>query len=115
MNCKPFAYATVTMEDGGELRRMFEEARRLREEAEELTEESQPQTQQYPAVCHSLNLAIQAVTDRSLTTQDGTINPTSQISPQRIIPLDDFAMRQEEIWVELLIGELFSSQPAFPS
>ncbi|KAE9565880.1 hypothetical protein CGMCC3_g17941 [Colletotrichum fructicola] len=96
-------------------RRLGEEQRR-REEAEELAKASQPQTiQAYLAACHSLSLAIQAVTDRSLTTQGDTTNPTGRIFPQRIIPWDDFATAQEGIWAQLSPGGSFSSQPLFPS
>jgi len=111
-----FAYATITMEDIEELRRLLREEQRRREEAEDTAEASRPQTlQQYLEACHSLNLAIQVVTDRSLTTQGDTTNPTGRIFPRRIIPWDDFAARQEEIWDDLSIGDLFSSLPTFLS
>ncbi|KAF9872599.1 hypothetical protein CkaCkLH20_09778 [Colletotrichum karsti] len=85
-------------------------------EAEELTKASQPQTlQAYLEACHSLSLAIQIVTDRSLTTQGDTTNPTGRIFPQRIIPWDDFPTAQEGIWAQLPPGGSFSSQPLFPS
>ncbi|PNY19708.1 Uncharacterized protein TCAP_07480 [Tolypocladium capitatum] len=110
------------MDDIEELRRRLREAesraeeeQRRREAAEELAEASRPQTlQQYLEACHSLNLAIQVVNDRSLTTQGDTTNPTGRIFPRRIIPWDNFATRQEEIWDDLSIGDLFSL-PAFPS
>ncbi|KAF2453121.1 hypothetical protein BDY21DRAFT_357348 [Lineolata rhizophorae] len=92
------------------------EDRRRREEAEELSKASQPRTlQHYLDACHSLNLAIQVVTDPSLTTQGDTTNPTGRIFPRRIIPWDDFPTKQEKIWDQLSIGDLFSSQAAFPS
>ena len=86
-----------------------------RQVAEALTTASRPQNlQQYLETCHSLHLAVQVVTDRSLTTQGETTNPTGRIFPRRIIPWDDFAMRQEEIWNDLSISELFC-EPAYPS
>ncbi|KAF6821137.1 hypothetical protein CPLU01_12564 [Colletotrichum plurivorum] len=99
-----------------EERHRREEAERRRDEAEELTKTSQPQTlQTYLEACHSLSLSIQVVTDRSLTTQGDTTNPTGRIFPQRIIPWDDFITAQEEIWAQLSPGGSFSSQPLFPS
>ena len=92
-----------------------EEEQRRREVAEALNTASQPQNlQQYLETCHSLHLAIDVVTDRSLTTQGETTNPTGRIFPRRIVPWDDFAMRQEEIWNDLSISQLLS-KPAFPS
>ncbi|RYP56570.1 hypothetical protein DL771_011749 [Monosporascus sp. 5C6A] len=89
---------------------------RRREQAEELAKASQSQTlQQYLEACHSLSLAIRVVTDRSLTTQGDTTNPTGRIYPQRIIPWDGFAAKQEGIWHRLSTGPSFSSQPIFPS
>lgn len=91
------------------------EAQRRRDAAEELAVASQPQTlQQYLEACHSLYLAIQVVTDRSLTTQGEATNPAGRIFPRRIIPWDDFATRQEEIWHDLSIGDSYP-MPAFPS
>ncbi|KAI1878550.1 uncharacterized protein JN550_000732 [Neoarthrinium moseri] len=98
-----------------EEQRLREEEQRRREEAEELAKESTPQVLlQYLEACHSLSLAIQVVTDRSLTTQGDTTNPTGRIYPRRIIPWDDFAAGQEGIW-ERLAGGSFSSQPVFPT
>ncbi|KAI1839791.1 hypothetical protein JX266_013997 [Neoarthrinium moseri] len=98
-----------------EEQRRREEEQRRREEAEELAKETRPQAlEQYLEACHSLSLAIQVVTDRSLTTQGDTTNPTGRIYPRRIIPWDDFAAGQEAIW-ERLTGGSFSSQPVFPT
>lgn len=106
----------IMEEELTKLRQQLQEEQRRREEAEELAKASQPQTlEQYLEACHSLNLAIQVETDRSLTTQGDTTNPTGRIYPRRIIPWDDFATKQEEVWNQLSIGHLFSSQPAFPS
>jgi hypothetical protein len=118
-----FAYTIITMEEIERLRCLLKEAegraleeQRRREEAEELAKASQPQTlQQYLEACHSLSLAIQVVTDRSLTTQGDTTNATGRIFPRRIIPWDDFATKQEEIWDQLSTGYSFYSQPVFPS
>ncbi|KAK8115619.1 hypothetical protein PG984_012121 [Apiospora sp. TS-2023a] len=99
-----------------EEQRRREEEQRRREEAEELAKESQPQTlSQYLEACHSLSLAIQVVTDRSLTTQGETTNPTGRLYPRRIIPWQDFAARQERIWERLSNGRSFHSQPSFPT
>ncbi|KAF9878757.1 hypothetical protein CkaCkLH20_03657 [Colletotrichum karsti] len=96
--------------------RQREEEQQRREEAEELAKAAQPQTlQAYLEACHSLSLAIQIVTDRSLTTQGDITNPTGRIFPRRIIPWDDFATAQEGIWAQLPPGASFSSQPLFPS
>ncbi|KAF1817488.1 hypothetical protein P152DRAFT_454075 [Eremomyces bilateralis CBS 781.70] len=103
------------MDDIDDLRQKVLEDQRRYEAAKKLVAASQPQTlQQYLETCHSLHLAIQAVTDRSLTTQSETTYPTGHIFPRQIIPWDDFATRQEEIWNALSIGDLFS-MPAFPS
>ncbi|KAK1657518.1 hypothetical protein BDP55DRAFT_567084 [Colletotrichum godetiae] len=99
-----------------EEQRRREEEQRRRKKAEELAKASQPQTlQKYLESCHSLSLAIQVVTDRTLTTQGDTTNPTGRIFPRRIIPWDDFATRQEEIWDQLSIWRSFSSEAVFPS
>ncbi|KAH8907562.1 hypothetical protein BR93DRAFT_878021 [Coniochaeta sp. PMI_546] len=93
-----------------------EEERRRREAAEQLATTSQPLNfEQYLEACHSLDLAVQVVTDRSLTTQGETTDPSGRIFPRRIIPWDDFSVRQEEIWDELSVGTIFFSVPAFPS
>ena len=109
-------FTKTTSEEIEELRRLLREEQRRREEAEQLAKQSQPQSlQQYLEACHSLNLAIQVVTDPSLTTQGDTTNPTGRIFPQRIIPWDDFVEKQEEVWEKLSIGQLFSTAAAFPS
>lgn len=117
------------MADIEELRRLLREEQRLREEAEsrasenqrrredaeELAKASQPQTlQQYLEACLSLNLAIQVVTDRSLTTQGDTTDPVGRIFPRRIIPWgDDFVTKQGDLGQTLdrrlvLLPALFS-------
>ncbi|XP_044718710.1 kinase [Hirsutella rhossiliensis] len=113
------------MDDIEDLRRRVREAESRAEEEQrqrkeeqrqrEAAETSRPQTlQQYLETCHSLHLAIQVITDRSLTTQGETTNPAGRIFPRQIIPWDDFATRQEEIWNDLSTGDLFCI-PAFPS
>ncbi|KAK6214357.1 hypothetical protein LQW54_004405 [Pestalotiopsis sp. IQ-011] len=91
-----------------EQRRREEEQRRREEEqqrrlaAERLAEASQPQDfGQYLESCHSLSLAINVVTDRSLTTQGEATDPTGRVFPRRIIPWVEFPSSQEEVW-ELL-------------
>ncbi|KAK3361655.1 hypothetical protein B0T24DRAFT_112663 [Lasiosphaeria ovina] len=94
--------------------RVVDEQRR-REQAEEVAKSSQPLTlEPYLDACHSLSLAIDVVTDRSLTTQGDTTNPVGRIYPRRIVPWDDFPVVQEEIW-NMLSEPSFTSRPAFPS
>ncbi|KAK0639601.1 hypothetical protein B0T16DRAFT_246376 [Cercophora newfieldiana] len=79
-----------------------EEQQHRREEAEEVVKTSQLQTlTSYLEACHALNLGIEVVTDRSLTTQGDTTNPAGRIYPRRIIPWDDFPARQQNIWDQL--------------
>ncbi|KAI3547767.1 hypothetical protein CABS03_15204 [Colletotrichum abscissum] len=99
-----------------EARQLRNEEQRRREQAEELAKAAQPQTlPYYLASCHSLSLAIEVVTDRTLTTQGDTTNPTGRIFPRRIVPWDDFATRQQEIWDQLSNSGTFASRPMFPS
>ena len=96
--------------------RLREEEQRLRAEAEERATSSSPLTlNQYLDACHSVDLAMKIVTDRSLTTQGETTNPAGRICPRRIIPWDAFPIKQEEIWGKLSIASPFSSQLLFPS
>ena len=122
------------MEEIEELRRLLREEQRLREEeqrqreeerkveqrrleeAEELAKTSLPlPLQQYLEACHSLDLAVDVVTDRSLRTQGDTTNPTGRTFPRRIVPWEDFPARQQEIWERLSVSPNFSSQSVFPS
>ncbi|KAK2022210.1 hypothetical protein LX32DRAFT_677351 [Colletotrichum zoysiae] len=99
-----------------EEQRLRAEEQHRRKEAEELAKAAQPQTlRKYLESCHSLSLAIRVVTDRSLTTQGETTNPTGRIFPRRIIPWDDFATRQGDIWDQLSNFCSFSSRAVFPS
>ncbi|KAH7234649.1 uncharacterized protein BKA55DRAFT_543834 [Fusarium redolens] len=89
---------------------------RRREEAEERASASQPLTlHRHLETCHSLSAAIEVVTDRSLTTQGDTTNPTGRIYPRRIIPWTTFPTRQEEIWDQLSFSPWNCSRAAFPS
>ena len=118
------------MDDIEELRRLLQEAEQKRKEeqrkreeaerrakrAEELAIESQPLTlPQYLNACHSIDLAIEVVTDCSLTTQGPTTNPTGRLYPKQIIPWDEFPILQAETWDQLSISSSFSSQQLFPS
>lgn len=118
------------MEDNEELRRLLNEERRRREQAEydaaeqrrrreaaeEIAKASLPQTlTQYLDTCHSLSLQVRVITNPSSTTQGVTTNPTGRIFPRRIIPWDDFAACQEEVWEKLWAGPSFSSNAVFPS
>ena len=95
--------------------RRREDEQRRREEAEIVARSARPQTLlPYLEACHSLSLAIQVVTDRSLTTQGDVTNPVGRVYPQRIIPWDDFPARQEETWNQLSEPS-FTSQQQFPS
>ncbi|KAI1357175.1 hypothetical protein F5Y08DRAFT_245310, partial [Xylaria arbuscula] len=99
-----------------EEQRRREEEQRRREDAEKRAEDSRPQMlQQYLESCHLLSLAIQVVTDRSLTTQGDATNPTGRIYPRRIVPWDDYPTRQENIWDRLSVHRPFCSDPVFPS
>ncbi|OAQ58143.1 serine/threonine protein kinase [Pochonia chlamydosporia 170] len=99
-----------------EEQRLREEEQRRREEAEGLAKASLPQTlQQYLEACHSLDIAVDVVTDRSLTTQGDTTNPAGRIFPRRIIPWEDFPVRQQEIWERLSVSPGFSAQTVYPS
>ncbi|CAG9954330.1 unnamed protein product [Clonostachys rosea f. rosea IK726] len=83
-------------------RQQREEEQQRRREAEERASASQPlPLQQYLETCHSLSLAVEAVTDRSLTTQGDVTGPSSRIYPRHVIPWTEFAMEQEKIWDEL--------------
>ncbi|KAL2129652.1 hypothetical protein VTI74DRAFT_7486 [Chaetomium olivicolor] len=98
-----------------EEQRRREEEQSRREKAEEVAEKSQPlRLESYLAACHTLSLAIEVVTDRSLTTQGDTTNPVGRVYPRQILPWNDFPARQEEIW-NLLLEPSFASRHIFPS
>ncbi|OAA58594.1 Protein kinase-like domain protein [Niveomyces insectorum RCEF 264] len=97
---------------------MEEEVARLRqalEQAEAAASASRPQTlDAFLETCHSLSLAIDVVTDKSLTTKGETTNPVGRVYPRRIVPWSDFPARQERIW-HLLADSSFASDAVFPS
>jgi hypothetical protein len=133
----PTQDSSVAMDELEKLRKQLQEERRLREEEQRLREQeqrlreeeqrrraqaeeraiaSQPlDLHQYLEICHSLSLAMEVVTDRSLTTQGDTTNPTGRIYPRRIIPWTAFPQEQEQIWEKLSRSPKFSSNPTFPS
>ncbi|KAI9146620.1 Reticulocyte-binding protein [Paramyrothecium foliicola] len=99
-----------------EEQRLREEEQRLRKEAEDRAVASQPlPLYKYLETCHALSLAIEVVTDRSLTTQGDTTNPTGRIYPKRIVPWTNFAREQEKIWDQLSRSPKFSADATFPS
>ncbi|KAK8093313.1 serine/threonine protein kinase [Apiospora kogelbergensis] len=99
-----------------EEQRRREEEQCRRENAELLARSSQPQDlTNYLEACHQLHQAIDVVTDRSLTTQGDTTNPSGRIYPRRIVPWDAFAARQEEFWNQLASSPSLSSKCLFPS
>ncbi|PFH62291.1 hypothetical protein XA68_14286 [Ophiocordyceps unilateralis] len=98
-----------------ESERKNEEDQRLREELELAREQLRPKNlPEYLESCHSLYLAIQVVSDPSKATQGVATNPVGRICPARILPWNDFAAKQEEIWNALSIND-YLSQPAFPT
>ncbi|KAF5708082.1 serine threonine kinase [Fusarium globosum] len=60
-------------------------------------------------------VSIDIVTDRSLTTQGDTTNPTGRFYPRRIVPWDAFPTEQEKVWADLAFSPSFAAQPSFPS
>ncbi|KAL5884475.1 hypothetical protein ACKVWC_003441 [Pyricularia oryzae] len=98
-----------------EEQRRREEEQRRREEAENAARASQPLTiGPYLNACHLLSLAIQVLTDRSLTTQGDKTNPAGRVYPQHIAKWHEFAAKQEEIW-DLLENTSFTTNATFPS
>ncbi|KAK3695832.1 hypothetical protein B0T22DRAFT_497680 [Podospora appendiculata] len=87
--------------EDAESRALNEQQRRQEAEAKSQSQTLQP----YLESCHSLSLAINVVTDRSLTTQGHTTNPTGRIS----------TADQNAIWDLLGSEPSFFAQPAFPS
>ncbi|KAM0185932.1 hypothetical protein ACHAPI_011970 [Fusarium lateritium] len=99
-----------------EEQRLREEEQRRREEAEQRASASLPSTlHQYLEICHYLDVSLKVVTDRSLTTQGETTNPTGRLYPRRIIPWDSFASEQEKLWKQISFCPSFLSQAVFPS
>lgn len=96
--------------------RLREEEQRLRVAAEQRASASLPTTlHQYLEICHSLDLSLKVVIDRSLTTQGETTKPAGRLYPRRIIPWDSFANGQEKLWKQISLCPSFLSQAVFPS
>ncbi|KAJ9634904.1 hypothetical protein H2199_008768 [Coniosporium tulheliwenetii] len=99
-----------------EEKRRREEEQRRREEAEANAEQSQPKTlTEYLAACHDFSIAIEVVTDKTLTTQGDTTEPAGRLFPPRIVPWKDFPNQQEETWEQFSISPSFHSRRVFPS
>lgn len=78
-----------------EEQRRREEEQRRREAAEADAEQSQPKNLvDFLKSCHSFSLALQAVTDETLTTQGDTTKPAGRLFPRRIVPWNDFPVQQ---------------------
>ena len=100
----------------GEAERQREEADRLREEAVVVAAAARPQAiADYLEACHQLSLAIDIVTDKSLTTQGEPTKPTGRKFPQHIIPWDNFAAMQEKTWNQLAADNAFFTDTIYPS
>ncbi|KFY26001.1 hypothetical protein V491_01494 [Pseudogymnoascus sp. VKM F-3775] len=90
-----------------------QEERRLREAAEA---ESQPKNLiEYLEACHGFSLALEVITDQSLSTKGDATVPAGRPFPQRIVPWDDFPAQQEKIWEKLSVSTDFNLQRVFPS
>ncbi|KAJ6437065.1 phosphoglycerate mutase [Purpureocillium lavendulum] len=99
-----------------EEQRRREEADRKRDEAEILASAARPQTvPDYLESCHRLSLAIEIVTDKTLTTQGELTKPTGRKFPRRIIPWENFAASQEKTWNLLSADDAFFSDRLCPS
>ncbi|KAJ6445211.1 Rab-GAP/TBC domain protein [Purpureocillium lavendulum] len=96
--------------------RQRDEANRQREAAEALAGSALPQTvPDYLEACHQLSLAIDIVTDKSLTTQGEPTKPAGRKFPRQIIPWDGFAQAQEETWNQLAAEDAFFTDTICPS
>ncbi|KAH9203516.1 hypothetical protein DL95DRAFT_399263 [Leptodontidium sp. 2 PMI_412] len=92
------------------------EEQRRREAAEADAEQSQPKNLiEYLEACHSFSVALEVITDATLTTQGDTTRPSGRPFPQRIVPWDDFPTQQEEVWQKISINPDFHSQRVYPS
>jgi transposase len=77
---------------GAEERAAEEQGRR--EAAEADAEQSQPKTLvEYLGACHVFSLAIEIITDETLTTKGETTKPAGRPFTKRIVPWDDFPTR----------------------
>ncbi|KAH6696536.1 hypothetical protein BKA61DRAFT_623125 [Leptodontidium sp. MPI-SDFR-AT-0119] len=92
------------------------EEQRRREAAEAIAKQSQPQNLvEFLKTCHGFSLALQVVTDETLTTQGDTTKPAGRLFPQRIVPWDDFPLQQETVWEKLSTSAPFTMQQVYPS
>lgn len=94
-----------------EEQRRIEEEQHYRTEAEKLARSSRPLSlEKYLEACHSLNRAIQVVTDRSLTTQgetdDQSCRPNFHSTNYPLGRLRD----ESKIWEQVSIGQSFACQ-----
>ncbi|RSL85359.1 hypothetical protein CEP52_016164 [Fusarium oligoseptatum] len=88
----------------------------LARQNEQLAIASRLQTvQQYLEACHALDISARVITAASSTTQGNTTDPVGRIFPRRIVPWDDFAAQQEDIWDALSTSNSFFSNTTFPS
>ncbi|KAG9228961.1 hypothetical protein BJ875DRAFT_489361 [Amylocarpus encephaloides] len=99
-----------------EEQRRREEEQRRREAAEADAEQSRPTNLvDYLKSCHVFSLALEVVTDKTLTTQGDTTKPAGRPFPQRIVPWGDFSIQQEAVWEKLSVSAPFTSQRVYPS
>jgi hypothetical protein len=89
------------------------EEQRRREAAEE---QSRPKSLiEYLEACHGFSLALEIITDATLTTQGDATKPAGRPFPHRIVPWDDFPIQQERIWEKLSNSPSFNSRRVYPS
>lgn len=99
-----------------EEQRLREEEKRLREIAEADAAQSQPKNLvDYLKSCHGFSIALEVVTDKTLTTQGDTTKPAGRLFPRRIVPWNDFPLQQETIWEKLSISPPFTTKRVYPS
>ncbi|KAH7418838.1 hypothetical protein BKA64DRAFT_565249 [Cadophora sp. MPI-SDFR-AT-0126] len=89
-------------------KQLVELQRKLAEAEERAAEE-----QRRP--CHGFSVALEVITDATLTTQGDTTRPSGRLFPQRIVPWDDFPTQQEGVWQKLSTNTDFHSQRVYPS
>ena len=79
-------------------------------------EQSRPKNLlEYLEACHGFSLALEVVTDATLTTQGDTTKPAGRLFPRRILPWLDFPAQQENIWEKLSTSAQFGLQRVYPS
>ncbi|KAI1916106.1 hypothetical protein LOZ65_005339 [Ophidiomyces ophidiicola] len=89
------------------------EERRRRENAEALTKPNDLST--FLLKCHDLSLAIDIVTDPTLTTKGDTSKATRRYYPSRIVPWSGFLAEQARTWSRFYKHPSFLSRLQFPS